>query len=151
MSLLSIEATRALLVTALSAIAGGNEFVDVKSIPLSIAIKPDLDKAIFAHFPDLQLPACLVVVTGWHDEGKRKERKTNFALIVVSRDDAGNPGAQTFPRCDAIRALEGTQLQASAAGGSGLWLELASEGTVVDTDPIYSIVGIEIETREYQR
>lgn len=144
---MSVQATltiRAAIVTALTALATPVNFAEVRPIPLALALKPNLEEAVFEKFPTLKLPACLVAVLDAEDAGKRLERVTTWLLLVVATDAQGEPEEQTLPRVDAVRALRGSQLVA----GKVWWTE-DNEMTVIDTEPKYSIVGLKMKSREY--
>lgn len=143
MSALATLTVRSALITLLSAIASPNNFEEVRAVPLAVALRADIEKAIFEKFPSLKTPACLVALLDAEDAGKRLERRSTWLLILVGKDANGAPEEITLPRADAVRALRSTTV------ATRCHLEEDMELTVVETSPQYSVVGLKVTTREY--
>jgi hypothetical protein len=120
-------------------------FETVVACPASLALSAKVHEDIFKTFPDLKLPACLLVLKVGNDRGSRPERMTDWSWLIIDKDAKGGAEAANMPCADALRGLCGQQIESGK-----VWIKPDNEfGVAALPDPKWSIMEVAFTTREY--
>ena len=123
-------------------------FKDVRALPINRVNNEEFLRT----FPDLNLPACLIVMTSGEDaaDGAARDRLRHWAAVIVAADPVGDAWQQACDLLDAFCDGEFHVLDKQIMGGQ-LTIYGTSDFTVPFCNERRSVIDLAFTTKQVDR